>query len=117
MHETPKALTNEPYQAQLKPAEPLQPESDLPEKLLRAMRRAVPLEQWDSTEDHLKRAFNLRLERSDDAADLWASRETDAYNHYANARLRRRTLALISKAAAALLTAAAYIASKTLRGD
>jgi hypothetical protein len=81
------------------------------------MHRAVPPEQWPGTECRLKRAFNLRLARSEEIADAWVLRETKAYDDHAIQRQKSELLASITKAATAILTVAAYLAGKTLWRD
>lgn len=99
------------------PTERSRVEREVPGILLKAMRKAVPPEQWDGTECRLKRAFNLRLARSEESAAEWLKRETVAYNEYARENRRGRTLSLIGKAATAITTAAAYVVSKYLWRD
>jgi hypothetical protein len=47
------------------------PDREVPEELLKAMRGAVPIEEWPGTECRLRRAFNLRLEQSEEVAQAW----------------------------------------------
>jgi hypothetical protein len=96
---------------QTKPAEPIQPESEIPEKLLRAMRRAVPPEHWSEMECKLRRGYNIRLNRSEENARAWVERETKDFKEAA----RNQLAATIARAAAATLAAAAFVASKFIR--
>jgi|ERR1700722_13189109 len=90
------------------PADPIYPDQEIPERLLRAMRRAVAPENWLTMECRLKRGFNKRLARSDKTADDWVERETQAFNDAAKHKL----VAGFTRAAAAAGAAAAYFITR-----
>jgi hypothetical protein len=96
---------------QISPAEPIQPDREIPEKLSRAMRKAVPPEHWSDMECKLRRGYNIRLGRSEEKAQAWVERETKDFQEAA----RNQLAAVIARAAAATLAAAAYVASRLLR--
>src|ERR1700686_1096092 len=64
---------------------------ELPDKLRRAMRKAVPPERWPGTECGLRRGMYMRKE---EAAKAYIERETEAYK----AAGRRQTFANVAKA-------------------
>lgn len=106
----PKEGTNRAYVPAANPQpsekEPHQPERELPDKLVRAMRRAEPRSKWPELECKLKKAYNARLARSQASADAWVERETKDYEEH----VRARWLMVIAKVATAILTAATTIA-------
>ncbi len=92
----------------LKPIDPTQPDREIPDKLLRAMRRAVRTEHWPSSECQLRRGYNMRLRVSEEMASAYIERETKAFKEAAWKQLRGD----LSKAAAAAVAAAAYFLTK-----
>jgi hypothetical protein len=94
----------------LKPVDPTQPDREIPDKLLRAMRRAVPTEYWPSSECQLRRGYNMRLRVSEEMARAYVERETKAFNEASWKQLWGN----IGRAAAATVAAAAYFLTKYL---
>lgn len=92
----------------LKPIDPTQPDREIPDTLLWAMRRAVPTEHWPSSECQLRRGYNMRLRISEERARAYIERETKAFKKAAWNQMWGN----ICKAAAAAVAAAAYFLTK-----
>lgn len=99
------------------PSEPQRIEYELPVKLRKAIRRAIPAECWGQRECESRRSYNIRMNSPEEdakkKAEKWVKDEVRDYNKCVWAR----RAALIIKAATAITAAAGAVVRYLVRHD